>query len=823
MPGLWNPNAPATLGLEWMPVYRSLVNIYGGPHRAQCLEATLTETVDDLRVALGPVTGVGDPLYTLFDVWPLADLEASWPAPPADVWQFAPNSDVAIGAWTTGTGATTTLYNAINDAVVYPPVGGDHIQTFSTTSTIYRCTVNSGAFPLDRWVHRLNIQAVIGRLTVSGTSASRQFAFRLYHVPTATFFTPAPNVWAPYYGQLVTINCGEINPVTMLPWSPQDVREFDVGGDWQIRVESVANAATGSLVTSLGLQVYASNQPDPRAAVGTWARPAGFPPGLQLTDDLVRLDGAGNWTPGWAKVSGEEYAVLWRRADARAVTATAPLARDITWSFAGSEVGPSPVAGMHSRQVGVNTLGQPTIVGPPSDLNGRLDLIVAGAVSLDSQPYKHDPSFSVRSVAPSGTYVAQRMTPDANTSYLGVQFVVKPPTGAAGVESAILEVSVHRVSDGVQMGGTWEVTPALARTGTAMLNAPGFYYLTGFLSAGAALVAGTQYELRFTPIQGPVDANWSLMAGRSDADLPPAGVAGFGGTADGIIDDGSAWNYYDLAAVLQRQPDAPTGLVAEVVPMELSGDSCYCSIRYFDQIVVQWTATSLGLTFARYEVERLDEGYPDWQLVAQVESEEVNAFLGTSINKWTDYQVPRNRAAQYRVRVVETNGATSEWVTTEWVTPQSYGCEVILTSNVAPGRMLVYDREPRISMVDLNNQSDELVRIYGAYGHVSFSEQEDRGVGLRLRVVANFGRQPTDDAGHDIGAEAVFEPLRALARSMGDPVDPIPYVCVLDHEGNRRFARVRITDMDYLNPGWRYYADLDVTPLTRDNGAVVVT
>lgn len=826
MAGIWNPNA-GTLGLEWFPVYRALVNIFSGPFRAQVLRSTSAQTVTALRHAIGPVQSQGNPLRTLVDVYPLASLIAAPPVPYA-VTSYAPNADGFVSGWTNQAGSGTNLWQSIDDPVQYPPLGTDRIRTFSTTPAEYRFHVASGAFPLTARVHRLNIQAVIGREAVSG-SAGRQFAFRLYYVPTATFYSPTPNLWAPYFGQLVTIDCGEINPQSGLPWSPQDIREFD-GGNWQVRVESVATAACGSQIPTIALQVY-STDPDPRVAVGAWARPAGAPGPLVTTDALVRLS-AGAWVADWLKANAQDYAFLWRYANAKAVTGTATLAQDIQAAYAGAEVGtpasqPSPVPGMHSRIVTVDSLGRPTSVSHESNLNARLDLIVAGAVADDSQPYRIDTGDTItqpskRDVAPSGTYIAQRMTPAANQSYLGVRFVCRPPTKTfPDADSAVLEVTVNRVSDGLQMGGSLVLAAPQVRAGQEMPNAPGWHYVEGFLSAGAALIAGTQYEVRFTPTAGPPNLPWSLMAGRQDG-TPSANVAGFGGATDGIIDDGVADATYDIGVVLQLQPAAPANVAASVVPTEQSGDSCFCTVKLVDHVVVEWTATSLGADFARYEVERLEEDSGTWELVAVVVSEDINPFLGTSVNKWTDLQVPRNRAAQYRVRVVATSGAVSEWVTTEFVTPQSYGCEVIFTSNADPSLTLVYDREPRVRMLDMNNASNVLARIYGAYGHVSFAEQEDRGVALRMRIVANFGRQPTDDAGRDIGAEAVFEPLRRVARAMSSTTNPVPYVCVLDYEGNRRFARLELEVMDYENPGWRYHADVDVTPLTLTNGAVTV-
>lgn len=826
MAGLWNPNAPLALGLEWMPVYRALSGTFVGPYRTQVLRSTAAQAVTALRFGIGPTINQANPLWLVAELYDLANLVVP---PAATVQDYAPNADGAIGAWTTGAGGVVNLFSQIDDPVVFPPVGTDRIRTFSTSPTAYHCYVATAAFPLTARVQRLTIAAVIGREVVTG-SAAREFAFKLHHVPTGANFTPNANQFAPHFGMLIGAggngsDCGEINPITGLPWSPADVREFD-GGDWQLRVESIASAGCGSQVPTMALRVHYTD-PDPRAAVGVYERPTGAPGPIISTTALAEL-AAGAWVANWSKANAVDYAFLLRRANARAVTAGATLAQDINWSAAGAEVGPaasqpSPVPGMHSRMVAVDTLGRITSVGAPSNLNARLDLIVAGVVADDSQPYRVEPSeavpanSSVRRVTPNGTYIAQRVTPAANQTYLGVQFVLAPPVD----DTAVMTVNVRRVSDNLQMGGSLVLTAAEVRAGQSMPNAPSYFYAEGFLSAGAVLVSGTQYEIRFEPSGGSPTASWAFIAGRQDGS-PAANPAGFQGAGNGIIDDGVADALFDIGAVLQAQPAAPTDPAATVIPVEQSGDSCFCSVKYVDEVLVEWTATSLGVAFARYEIERLEED-GTWVQVAVSLSEDVNVFLGTSLNRWTDRQVARNRFAKYRIRVISTAGAFSEWVETDFVSPRSYGCEVIVTSNVDPSIQLVYDREPFMRNVDLNNQSDELARIYGAYGHVSFSEPEDRGVSAAMTLIANFGRQPVDDMGREIGGPAVFEPLRRSVRAMGRPEGPIPYVCVLDYEGNRWFARVQLGDMPYDNPGWRYKADILITPLTLDNGTVEIS
>ena len=90
--------------------------------------------------------------------------------------------------------------------------------------------------------------------------------------------------------------------------------------------------------------------------------------------------------------------------------------------------------------------------------------------------------------------LGQRVTPASGQTYLGVRFVVSPP--ATG--NPTLTVTVNRVSDSVQMGGTFTITADAVRALPAGIA--GWRYVTGFLSSGAALIAGTAYEIRVTTI-----------------------------------------------------------------------------------------------------------------------------------------------------------------------------------------------------------------------------------------------------------------------------------------------------------------------------------
>lgn len=194
-----------------------------------------------------------------------------------------------------------------------------------------------------------------------------------------------------------------------------------------------------------------------------------------------------------------------------------------------------------------------------------------------------------------------------------------------------------------------------------------------------------------------------------------------------------------------------------------------------------------------------------WTLIARITSSE-----GTTT--FLDRELPRGIEALYRVRVVATTGAFSDWVVAGPVEVPASGCVMIFTSNEQPELEVVHDYEPESSYPVLSNAGDELLPIAGADYQVAFMEPETRGLGWRTTVTANFGTQPTDRDGMTVGGPAVFRPLLDIARSLA-----IPYVCVLDKDGNRWLGHVELTDPAQNQPGHRYPVDVVITPTRGDS------
>ncbi|HEY5990281.1 MAG TPA: hypothetical protein VIV12_28430, partial [Streptosporangiaceae bacterium] len=315
-----------------------------------------------------------------------------------------------------------------------------------------------------------------------------------------------------------------------------------------------------------------------------------------------------------------------------------------------------------------------------------------------------------------------------------------------------------------------------------------------------ALVSATQYEVRFL---GSDNLAWTLVSPWA----LNAATASFASTTDtarttaaGVLTD------RDIATVLFEQPAAPASVTSRVLAQAQDPAKCFCAINTIDQVLIQWNVTSLGVLFARYEVQRLNE-CGDWEALYRILTE-LGPGNTPTIMSVVDYETPRNRPVKYRVRVVGNDGSFSAWVETPFVTPLSYGAEVIFTSNANPGLQVAYDRIPSEDFGFIDHAADEIVPIYGTNYQVAFMEPEDRGVARSITVIANAVTQPLNPNLLPIGGVDVFTPLRRISRAQ------IPYVCVLDYQANRTFAHVTLSNGNHKEPRNMYMLDAAYVPVT---------
>lgn len=797
----WNTNAPAVLGNETMNTVGSSDPIaQSQPGLVQGFTSTATETITDIELALASDPAVTAPLYTLWEVF----TQGAEDPGTLQVVEYAPILDESIGSWTDPLGGTTNLYLYIDDPVVFPPASAtDYILNIGGGTSQYRCSVDSSAFPLTARVSRLSMRAVVGLDPNRTSTIPRTFTLSFFHQPTSTVYQPpgasfVNNGLAP---NPIEVSMGEVNPVTGLPWCPDDVRSFD-SGDWHLRITALGTVACGAVVLSMSLKVSYWTTEN-RDAVGVWQRPAGALATIVSSDTLVEPDGAGGWATNWSKVNATDYLLAPRWGRDTLLSGSTTPASDIRWLSSYQDLGdggnpagisyPS-VPGLVSQtnwQVGSH--GEPVqAFEGTSRRMGRFVLRTsAPADSDDSQPYTMEFSGDHLRVLDSGTSIAQRITSPGANNYLGVRLVIIPPSTA----DATLTVRVF-TTGGAQVGtGAFTITAEEVRA-LPRINDTELRYVEGFFSAVVALSAATQYDVRLdvdTTDDWVVETPYCYTGDASSS---------FGGTTDSLRVGGVAVADADAMVTILIQPAAPTNVRAEVDQQPTGDARCFCRVPYIDQSLVRWTATALAGSFSRYEIQRrYDSGdgtEPVWEDVASIDTEATTFFA--------DYEARRNRSAQYRIRSVATTAAFSDWATTDWIIPLTYGCELILTSNADPSLQVVYTREPGVDYTPL--RSDVLLQLEGREYQVAFKDPQRRGMSKTLTIVANFGQQPTNQVGQDIGLDAVWAPLEALVDAS------LPYICVLDHYGNVTYAHIEIDQARNQEPAFRYHARLVITPLT---------
>jgi hypothetical protein len=800
-----NPSYPAVIGPEWLPsVPRGYPIAKGQPSPVARVRSLAAENVGALRLGVGSNPAVTDRAFVVIDIY----AEGSEGPQALSVSEFPPILDETIGNWTTNASGTVNLFARIDDAVVYPPSGTDYIRQIVGGASAYRCSVDSSGFSATARVLRVSVAAVIG-LVALGSSAFVEIG--IYHEPTATAYTPPGGIV--YTNGLIPnavqyIDCGEINPVTLLPWTPADIQSFD-SGDWHLRFVGAGTGTNGPIVTAAALRV--SFLPvENRVAVATWRRPAGAVTSPIATDALVPMPAG---TGAWAAANATNYLYVPRIARDRLVGGSAPVASDITWLAAQQDLGAS---GNPAGVTSAPPAGPPAMQAITTDEHGLLvasfaatdkaapRLVIrttAPADSASSLPYLRDTSSVVVRSLHSGQQVGQRYTTSTGPrTYLGARFLVKPPTSADGT----LTVRILRVSDSVQFGGTLVKTADEIRALPEIIGSGGFRYVEGFLDSGAVLANATQYEGQLI-VTTPSTDPWKVIM----MSAVGAGGQSFGGTTDfarlGTIAGGSSLTEQDLTLMFLEQPAAPATATAQVRAQQQDGDGCWCSVADVDQVEIDWAATALGVSFARYEIEReIDDGRdagfePVWTITTEA----------TSI--WWDYEMPMDRPVRYRVRVVTTASAFSDWRTTDWVVAESRKNEVVFTSNHNPALQVVYERAPDVDFDFLSQKADVMVPIFGGDYQVSFSDPNDRGVAETYDLTVQFGRQPSDNLGRPLNLQAVFQPLVDITRAAGVT---IPYVCVRHRDGATIYGKVTLGTGRQRQPGNRWSVPATATPVS---------
>lgn len=798
----WNPSFPDLLGCEWLWSLgeRSRVAT-AAPARAQRLPSTVTETVTALRLSteVNPLLKA-DARFVVDVVEEGAEL-----VPAFSTAKLVPSADLRVGGWRHVSGSASNLWSEIDgQADQWPAVTSLGIVNKTIPNDAYEAAFDASAFApggaaVNSRIGFVGIRAILG----VRDSGWRKLAVEL--VIDGVAYPPSGGSLrnVNFGGALHALFYGEFNPATQRPWTPADIAKFNPGGGSKIRVTSQQLTGTQYPVVA-AVSIYVAYLPvENRAAVGVWQRPVDVADRLvNVTTDQLLTYPAGS--AGWSKQAGRRYLILWRQASTPALWGPV-IADDVRWAGLAQDLGPAgqpkgraypltvaaspvpPAWAMASGPVTVDVLGAPAAAWSGVDAAGYAVVPLVGSTpSADSVPYRLDLVDLDRARVRADQLVAQRVVPASGQSYAGVRLPVIPPKTA----NATLTVSVRRVSDGVQMGGSLVVTAAQVRALPKIAGGEA-RYLTGlFDAATGTLAAATAYEIVLRTTAVPVNDPWFALV----ADASLGASAAFGGGTNGVVVGATHFPDRTMAATLVRQPDPPTSVTAAQINVPVTTISS--EVTSVPHVRVSWTApvVPLGVSFSRTEIEREVAGV--WSQVASIRDE--------PLTEWVDREAPRATPLRYRARAVAVDGRRSPDGTSGQVTLTATQAVVILTSNHRPDMELVHLVDRQASYPVLGQDAVETVAIHGRDLQVVFVEAEDRGVGWTTNITVSQIVAATP------GGRAAFNRLVALARATD-----IPYVCAMDHRGTHILGHLAVTDAQMAQPGDRYTATIDMTPTTR--------
>jgi len=216
------------------------------------------------------------------------------------------------------------------------------------------------------------------------------------------------------------------------------------------------------------------------------------------------------------------------------------------------------------------------------------------------------------------------------------------------------------------------------------------------------------------------------------------------------------------------------------------------SISY---VQATWTATALSANFDHYEIERTENAV-DFYMVAEITTE--------AVTEYRDYEPTRGGIAGYRLRVVRTDGAVSDWTAVESeLIPES--TEWALVSNEAPDlnmEVLVWSDEQETHKWGLNTKTQKIYAIAGRDGAVAMRSLETTLDEFTLAVLVF-------DLAHDGLERAVADPIETLAN------EDLAYVCVHSPGSRRWLANLTVTEMEQQSEGQVYTIPTRIRELTR--------
>lgn len=341
-----------------------------------------------------------------------------------------------------------------------------------------------------------------------------------------------------------------------------------------------------------------------------------------------------------------------------------------------------------------------------------------------------------------------------------------------------------------------DATIATSRgTGSYFYGSMDLYDVTVTLDSAATLATATDYTLEAHSCTDPARA-WYVLWADGTVTHALTGNQTYGGSTDAATALGGTAAGADLMMTLGSVPTAPASIALAPVTVALPDNgSPLCNPGTMTKARVTWAATALGASFSRYEVQRSADGGATWEDAAYVTAEATVTF--------DDRMVARGVAHTYRVRVLRTDGAFSDWRTAAGsVTCPATEGAVLFVSNdddVEQGYVLLSPEQTYDFL-----SADEVVfqRMYARDYQVAFHPTEDRGFRWQFPVLIYTGDDGAPASGR---GPAAFDGVRTVGENVA------AYLCMLTPSGGRYFGAVQVHTGTEVQPGQFYVAQLIFT------------
>jgi len=636
--GEWNPNEPAVEGIEWLPpVATSTLLPSATTARLQLFRSTIAETIIKAHVPFASLTapnGVGQRyLVELFGA-PVCSANNDE--------TYRPNEDTAAVNVQNQAGAVVNLWQSIDEAALNT---ADYVKTVGAPAEAsYTFKVDSAAYPIVNRVRNVRVTFVLEQ--TSG-QAFHEVQLRKQGVGFIRIF--GRNIASVSPRQTFSVDLGDVNPFTGLPWTYDEIRRLDDTVD-PARLSLVfrwTNILGGAGAEARVYQAFVTVESAQEARVA-WGSTIVTAPGW-VGFSLVKP----NEVPGWpTKAAAIDYYIGVRRilngsfpvasgtggvivpADGQAAWTVLPWTRP-------ANPAPQSYAPTLDDTGCILALNAPSFDAYAFALERNTT-----TASQDGQPYDSVNEATVDLA----TVARQQITPSVAAVAQQVRFYAKAADSTA-LPTAPLVAQVRIDGSGVAVGGPASLD--VADLGSYPQVGAGWHDVVLDLDAAALLAAATQYRVEFTSATNTL-TSWQVAYGDTIDDYGRAGYNGGTDQAD-VNGDGYDQNR-DLWAQLLDPPDPPAGFAVAGVSVPITSAEGGCTVDEVEAVDLSWTATALTFTFAAYVLERSCDGQQTWQIIAELDDEATTSFR--------TFTAPRGVECCYRLAVRTTFGSTSPWTVT---------------------------------------------------------------------------------------------------------------------------------------------------------------